>query len=60
MRERDPPALVIAAPPKTLADLRRWVPPEVKAKIVAEIDKDLTKHPVRDIERHIFEALKNE
>jgi len=47
------PALLIAAPPKTLADLRRAFHPDVKAKIVAEVGKDLTKHPVGEIETHL-------
>jgi protein required for attachment to host cells len=48
------PALVIAAPPRTLADLRRAFHDDVKARIVAEVGKDLTKHPVADIEVHLL------
>jgi protein required for attachment to host cells len=47
--------LVIVAPPRALADLRAALHADVKARIVAEIDKDLTKHPVWEIEKHIFE-----
>lgn len=54
VREGHVPALLIAAPPKTLADLRRAFPPDVKAKIVAEVGKDLTKHPVGEIETHLL------
>jgi len=54
VRKRSAPALVIVAPPRVLADLRRTFHPDVKARIVAEIDKDLTKHPVWEIERHIL------
>ena len=54
VRKRSAPALVIVAPPRILADLRRTFHPDVKARIVAEIDKDLTKHPVWEIERHIL------
>ncbi|GAB1716796.1 MAG: hypothetical protein NTAFB05_18380 [Nitrobacter sp.] len=46
-------AVVVVAPPKTLADLRSAFHPEVKARIVAEINKDLTKHSVREIEKHL-------
>ncbi|WP_298358112.1 host attachment family protein [Rhodoblastus sp.] len=53
MRERAAPALVIAAPARTLADLRRSLHADVKAKVRAEIDKDLTNIPVWDIEKHI-------
>ncbi len=54
VRERAAPALVVVAPPRALADIRRALHPDVKARIVGEIDKDLTKHPVRDIERLIL------
>lgn len=47
------PAILVAAPPKTLADLRKAFHADVKAKIVAELDKDLTKHPVGEIESRL-------
>jgi len=53
VRERGAPALVIAAPARTLADLRRCLHNDVKAKVIAEIDKDFTKIPVWEIEKHI-------
>jgi protein required for attachment to host cells len=53
-RERGAPALVIAAPPRALADLRRALHPDVRARVVAEVDKDLAKHPIPDIEKHLF------
>jgi len=53
VRTRNVKALVVAAPPRTLADLRHAFHADVKARIVAEIDKDLTKHPVAEIERHL-------
>jgi len=43
-------ALVVVAPPKTPADLRDAFHSDVKARVVAEIHKDLTKHPVWQIE----------
>ena len=48
-------ALVVVAPPRTLAELRRAFHDDVKKRIVAEIDKDLTGHPVSDIEKHLTE-----
>jgi protein required for attachment to host cells len=54
VRERGAPALVIVAPPRTLADLRHALHADVKARIVGEIDKDLAKHPVWEIERHVL------
>jgi protein required for attachment to host cells len=53
VRARGAPALVVVAPPRTLADLRRALHADVKARILGEIDKDLTKSPVWEIERHI-------
>jgi protein required for attachment to host cells len=46
-------ALVVVAPPRTLAELRLAFHPDVKRHILAEFDKDLTKHPVGEIERHL-------
>jgi len=43
--------LVIVAPPRTLADLRGHYSKRVKDAIIAEIDKDLTNHPLHKIER---------
>ncbi len=56
VRERKVEALIIVAPPRALADLRKAFHDDVKKKIVAEIDKDLTKHPVYDIEKHLMNA----
>jgi protein required for attachment to host cells len=54
MRTHGANPLVVAAPPRTLAELRRAFHPDVQKHIVAEIDKDLTKHPVSEIERHLL------
>ena len=53
VRARKAPALVVVAPPKTLSDLRNAFHADVKSCIIAEIHKDLTKHPVSEIERHL-------
>jgi protein required for attachment to host cells len=53
MRERHVKALVIAAPPRTLADLRQALHKDVKARIIAEVDKDFTGQPVYEIEKHL-------
>jgi len=55
VRERKVKALVVVAPPRTLAELRRTFHAEVKSRIVAEIDKDLTKQPIYEIEKHLAE-----
>jgi protein required for attachment to host cells len=54
VRSRAVPALVIAAPPRTLADLRRAFHADVKQRIVAEVGKDLTHHPLAEIETHLL------
>ena len=53
VRERKVKAVVIAAPPRTLAELRQAFHADVKARIMAEVDKDFTKHPVYEIEKHL-------
>ncbi len=52
-RDRDIPGFVIIAPPRTLADLRHAFGADIKQRIIAEIDKDLTGHSVGDIEKHL-------
>ncbi len=53
MRKRGVSALVVVAPPRMLADLRHAFHPDVQKRIIAEIAKDLTKHPVSEIEAHL-------
>ena len=43
--------LVIVAPPKILGSLRKAFHPEVAERVAAEIPKELTSHPVAEIER---------
>lgn len=50
--QRDqPPGLIVVAPPRTLAEIRTHLTDQVRERIHAEVDKDLTKHPVYEIER---------
>ena len=53
VREQHVKALIIAAPPRTLADLRHDLHGDVKARIIAEVDKDFTKQPLFEIEKHL-------
>jgi protein required for attachment to host cells len=53
VRENKVEALVVVAPPRTLAELRRVFHNDVRQRIIAEIDKDLTKQPVYEIEKHL-------
>lgn len=51
VRSRSVHALIIVAPARTLAELREAFPPDVRKAIVAELHKDLTKHPTCEIEQ---------
>jgi protein required for attachment to host cells len=53
VRDRKVKAVIIAAPPRILAELRHALHGDVKARVMAEVDKDFTKHPVYEIERHL-------
>jgi protein required for attachment to host cells len=53
VREQKVKWIIVAAPPRTLAELRQAFHIDVKARIHAEIAKDLTKHPIAEIERHL-------
>lgn len=45
--------LVVVAPPAILGRLRQEFHGEVAKRVIAEIDKDLTRHPVGEIEKLI-------
>jgi len=45
--------LVVIAPPKILGNLRKALHAEVAERVTAEIPKELTSHPVSEIERLI-------
>lgn len=49
-------ALVIVAAPKTLGELRKHYHAKLSAVLISEISKDLTGHPVHDIEKAIAAA----
>jgi protein required for attachment to host cells len=46
--------LVLVAAPSVLGEMRKELHKEVSDKIVAEIDKDLTNHPVDQIEKLVL------
>jgi protein required for attachment to host cells len=48
--------LIVVAPPRILGVLREAFHPEVRNRILAEIDKTLTQHPVPEIERILTEG----
>jgi protein required for attachment to host cells len=45
--------LIIVAPPTALGDIRKHLHKEVQQRLVGEIAKDLTNHPVPEIEKLI-------
>ncbi|NYD90349.1 host attachment family protein [Sphingomonas melonis] len=49
-------SLIIVAPPKTLGELRRHYHKEVSSRLTGELAKDLTGHPVPDIEKALSAA----
>lgn len=49
-------ALIVVAPPKTLGELRKHYHKEVSQRLIGELDKDLTGHPVPDIEKALIAA----
>ncbi len=48
--------LIVIAPPRTLGELRKHYHKEVSSRLAGELDKDLTGHPVPDIEKAIQAA----
>jgi protein required for attachment to host cells len=49
--------LVVVAPAGMLGNLRKMIEPQVREKIVAEIDKDLTRVPNGEIAAHITQVV---
>jgi protein required for attachment to host cells len=50
-------ALVLVAPPHVLGVLRKALHAEVRDRVIAELDKTLTHHPVTEIEKAVGAAL---
>jgi len=46
-------SLIIAAPPRALGALRQIYSQGLRGALAAEIDKDLVKMPVHEIEKHL-------
>ena len=49
-------SLIIIAPPKTLGELRKHYHKEVSDRLTGELAKDLTGHPIPDIEKALIAA----
>jgi len=48
--------LIVVAPPKTLGELRKHYHKEVERRLTGELAKDLTGHPVEEIEKLLAAA----
>jgi protein required for attachment to host cells len=49
-------SLIVVAPPKTLGEMRKHYHKEVSNRLAGELDKDLTGHPIADIEKALKAA----
>ena len=47
-------AIILVAPARTLGELRQALHADVRKRVIAEVEKDLTKHAVWDIEKHLL------
>ena len=54
--KNDYDSLIVIAPPKTLGELRKHYHKEVSSRLKGELDKDLTGHPIKDIEKALSNA----
>ncbi|TPG14332.1 host attachment family protein [Sphingomonas oligophenolica] len=54
--DNDYESLIIVAPPRTLGELRKHYHKEVSDRLTGELDKDLTGHPIDEIEKLIQNA----
>ena len=57
LRRRQFSSLILAAAPTALGALRRAMSDEVKATVVAEVDKDLTRMPLHLMEDSLLKTL---
>lgn len=48
--------LIVVAPPRTLGEMRKHYHKQVEQRLIGEIGKDLTGHPVSEIEKIILQA----
>lgn len=52
-RQGDIEALIIVSPPRALGELRKHLDEDLKQAVIAEIGKDLVRHPISSIEELI-------
>jgi protein required for attachment to host cells len=49
-------AIAIVAPPRALGEIRKELSAKAQSKVVGELAKDLTRHPLKDIEKALTRA----
>jgi len=49
-------SLIVVAPPRTLGEMRKHYHKEVSDRLAGELAKDLTNHPIPEIEKALLEA----
>jgi protein required for attachment to host cells len=50
--------IVLIAPPRVLGELRKQLSAKAQTKVRGEIDKDLTRHPIPEIEKALAREFK--
>ena len=50
-------SIVLVAPPATLGELRKEIHQEVADKVIGEVPKTLTNHPIEDLEKIVVNEL---
>ena len=50
--------IVLIAPPRVLGELRKQLSAKAQTKVKGEIDKDLTRHPIPEIEKALAREFK--
>src|SRR5690606_19440628 len=51
LSEADKARIVLVAAPRALADIRAALPDGIRKRVASEIDKDLTNHPLPEIDK---------
>jgi protein required for attachment to host cells len=52
--------IVVIAPPRVLGELRQELSAKAKGKVKGELDKDLTRHPLPEIEKALAREFQAE
>ena len=50
--------IILIAPPRVLGELRKQLSAKARTKVTGEIDKDLSRHPIPEIEKALAREFK--